>query len=217
MTLGSAISGIQSNGVVSTEFTGGADIEKDESLRSRMLQVYQNPPQGGAKADYETWALQVAGVTRAWCVPNADGAGTIRVYVMLDVTRAANSGFPQGSNGVAAADNRAPAATGDQLLVANYIYPLQPVTPLVRVIAPTPHLINFSISGVIPGAQAAVSAAIDDAFVRLGSPGGTVPLAQINSAIASVSGAGDFLILSPTSDITNAVGALPKRGTMTWS
>lgn len=217
LTLGTAIAGIQSNGVVSTAFTGGADIEQDDSLRSRMLQIYQNPPQGGAAADYVTWALEVPGVTRAWSRPQQDGAGTVAVYVMLDITRAVNKGFPQGANGVAAADNRAPAATGDQLVVANYIYNLQPVTALVRVYGASQNAVNFSIKGVPNAAQAAVAAAIDDAFVRLGAPGGTVPLAQINSAIASVSGAGNFVILSPSNDIANAAGSLPVRGTITWS
>jgi uncharacterized phage protein gp47/JayE len=217
MTLGAAIAGIQSNGYVSTAFTGGADLESDDSLRSRMLQAYQNPPQGGAQSDYITWALQVAGVTRAWCSPNALGPGTVVVYVMLDITQAAHNGFPQGGNGVAAADTRAPSAAGDQLLVANYIYPLQPVTAEVHVVAPGAHSINFSISGVPVGVQASVAAAIDDVFLRVGSPGGTVPLAQVNSAIASVSGSGNFLIVSPVLDITNGAGLLPVRGTIAWS
>lgn len=66
MTLGSAIAGIGSTGAASGPITGGADLEADASLRSRMLQAYAAPPQGGDAGDYVGWALQVPGVTRAW-------------------------------------------------------------------------------------------------------------------------------------------------------
>jgi uncharacterized phage protein gp47/JayE len=131
MTLGQAIAGVQSNGSVSAVFAGGADLETDDALRSRMLFVYQNPPQGGDKNDYVQWALAVPGVTRAWCFPNLAGPGTVSVYTMWDVSEAAHGGFPQGSNGVATAETRAAAATGDQLAVANALFALQPVTALV--------------------------------------------------------------------------------------
>ena len=45
--------------------------------------------------------------------------------------RPCHGGFPQGTNGVAALETRDTAATGDQLAVANYLYPLRPVTPIV--------------------------------------------------------------------------------------
>jgi uncharacterized phage protein gp47/JayE len=111
LTLGQAIAGVQSSGAVSAAFTGGADLETNDALRSRMLAAYQAPPQGGDKADYVRWALAVPGVTRAWCAPNGFGAGTVVVYVMLDITESSHNGFPQGSNGVATAEPRAAAAT----------------------------------------------------------------------------------------------------------
>ncbi len=217
MSLSQAIAGVQASGTVSTAFTGGADIEKDDSLLGRMLEAYQNPPQGGDATDYETWALEVSGVTRAWCLPNGYGAGTVVVYVMFDVSEAAHGGFPQGTNGVAAGETRATAATGDQLAVADHILPLQPVTALVYVVAPTAAPVDFTISGITAAKRATVETAISDVLLRNGNAkGGTIPIAYVWSAIASVSGVTDFVISTPSGDITNTVGTLPTLGTITW-
>jgi uncharacterized phage protein gp47/JayE len=217
MTLSQSLSGVRANGVVSTAFTGGADIETDDSLRSRMLAAYQNTPQGGDKADYEGWVKGIPGVTRAWCSPNSFGAGTVVLYFMLDGSNAAYNGFPQGSNGVATGEPRAAAATGDQLTVTNAVLPLQPVTALVYGVAPIPLPVNFTISGIPAGKRSAVQAAIADVFFRNGSPlGGSIPIAFVWSAIASVSGISDFIITTPATDIANAAGTLPTVGALTY-
>lgn len=217
MTLAAPISGINSNGLVSTAFVGGADLETDDALRARMLAVYQQPPQGGAIADYLDWALAVPGVTRAWVQPSGFGVGTVVVYTMFDSAESAHAGFPQGSNGVAAAETRGTAATGDLLAVVNAIFPVQPVTALVYAVAPVASPKAFSISGVPLALRAQVAPAIADVFLRLGTAtGGSVPLDDIWSAISSI-GANDFLITSPTGDITTALGYLPTVGTITFS
>ncbi|MEO6920523.1 MAG: baseplate J/gp47 family protein [Collimonas sp.] len=217
MTLSQAIAGIQSSGTAGAAIAVGADLEKDDSLRSRMLTAYQNTPQGGDEADYVEWAGEVPGVTRAWCVRNGYGAGTVVVYFMLDVSEAANNGFPQGTNGVAASEPRAASATGEQLVVANYLYPVQPVTALVYVCAPIPAPVNFTISGIPIANRGSVQSAIADVFFRKGSAkGGTIPINLIWSAIASVSGVTDFIISVPLPDITNAVGTLPTVGIITY-
>ena len=81
--------------------------------------------------DYATWAISVPGVTRAWCLRNGYGAGT--VVIMLDAAQAGHDGFPVGQDGVATDEPRGVPAVGDQLTVANALYPLQPVTALVYV------------------------------------------------------------------------------------
>src|SRR5450830_17287 len=217
LTLGSPVSGVQSNCVVTTALVGGADLEGNAALRTRMLFAYQNQPQGGAKADYVRWALQVPGVTRAWCVPNGFGAGTVTIYPMFDVSRSAQSGFPQGVNGVAAIEPRGAVAAGDQLLVANYLVPLQPVTALVYVVAPVANPIAFSISGIPSAARTGVAGAIAGVFALDGAPGGSIPIAHVWSAISAVSGVNDFIITSPTADIGNSAGQLPTVGTITYS
>ncbi len=225
MTLGTAIAGIQSTGTVSTAFTGGADVEADDSLRARMLQAFQNPPQGGAQTDYVTWALQVPGVTRAWCNPNGFGTGTVVVYTMNDVTEAVNNGFPQGVNGVATSEARYPTkATLDLLLVANHLYPLRPVTAVVYAAAPAQQVVNVSISGVPLALRTAVAAAISGVFFLYGAPvsatagqNTTIDMSYIESAIAAVTGTAGFVVTSPSGNITGTTGGLPVLGTITWS
>ncbi|WP_081087485.1 baseplate J/gp47 family protein [Burkholderia stagnalis] len=220
LTLGTAITGIQSGGAAAAAFTGGADIETQSAFYGRVMAAFQAAPQGGAKADYVTWALQVAGVTRAWVAPNGFGAGTVVIYVMLDNAESAHNGFPQGTNGVASSETRAVAATGDQLIVANYVYTLQPVTALVYACAPTPNTVNFTLTGTgswSTTTKNAVIAAISGVFQSNGAPGGTVNMSDIESAIAAVSGTSGFVITSPTGNITSATGALPILGTVTFN
>lgn len=229
MTLGTSIAGISSTGSVTAAFTGGADVERDDSLRSRMLFAYQNPPQGGAVSDYITWAKQVSGVTRAWCNPNGFGAGTVVVYAMLDSAEAGNGGFPVGVNGVATAETRGtPTAQGDQLTIANYIYPLRPATALVYVCAPNQQVVNFTISGSAnfsAATKALIQSAIAGVFVMYGSPigavagqNGTTYLSYIESAIAAIAGTTGFVITSPTGNIVGTTGQLPVLGLpITWN
>ncbi|WP_227459322.1 baseplate J/gp47 family protein [Cupriavidus pauculus] len=220
MSLASPIPGIQSNGSVSSPFTGGADVEDDDTYRERVLEAYQESPAGGDEADYIRWAKGVAGVTRAWVARNGFGAGTVVVYIMLDLANAGSGGFPIGTDGVATAETRSGVkATGDQLRVANALYAVQPVTALVYAVSPIQDSINFTISG-LTGANAAtkqaISDAISDVFFRNGAPGGTVYLSDIESAIGAISGTAGFVITSPAGNIMSATGHLSVLGTVTY-
>lgn len=220
LTLSTAIPSINSTGVAATAFIGGADVETQDNFRTRVLDTYQNPPHGGSASDYVLWALAVNGVTRAWTVGGGMGLGTVTVYFMMDVTESAFGGFPQGSDGVATDEPRDVAATGDQLTVANAIYELQPVTPIVYAVAPAASPKNFIIAGLLPNTTAmrtSVAAAIVDCFYRKASPGGTVYMADIQASIDSIPGIVDFIITSPTTDITTTTGNLATLGTITWA
>ena len=218
MNLGTAIAGVNSTGSVTTAFTDGTDAEKTDAYRSRMLQVYAQPPQGGAQSDYVEWALAVPGVTRAWCNPNGFGPGTVVVYTMLDISESAQSGFPQGTNGVAALETRGVTATGDQLTVADHIYPLRPCTALVYSVAPIAQSINFTIHGVPVGSRAAVTAELSALLTMQGTAtGGSIPIMLAWLAVAAVTGVTDFEITAPTTDIVTTVGNLPVIGTVTYT
>jgi uncharacterized phage protein gp47/JayE len=230
LTLAGA-SGVNAAGV-SGIVTGGADTELDAAMRTRMLLAYAAPPQGGAASDYAEWALAVPGVTRAWVAPLLAGNGSVTVFTMLDVTEAAHSGFPQGTNGVATSETRATTAAGDQLAVANAIYPLRPVTALVYSNAPTPYAVNVTIANLYPSTtamQAAVTTALQAAFLRAGSVGGTTwPVnsegaangtmypSDLTDALAAVTGLIRYVLTSPSSVITAPVGGLPVLGTVTF-
>lgn len=233
LTLGTTIAGINSSGAAATPFTGGADLETDTSLRSRMLAAYQSSPKIGTAIDYINWAREVPGVTRAWVIRNGAGSGTVVVYTMLDSVESAHGGFPQGTDGVATGEWRDVAATGDQLLVANHIFALQPVTALVFSVAPIAHPHNFTISGLAgssTGTRNAIAAAITEVFLREGAPGGaiksdgtqggTVLLEDINAAIAAVPLTSGFVITvidgGAPGNIVEPTGNLPTLGTVTY-
>lgn len=215
MALSAAVAGVQSSGVAGV-LTGGADVETDDELRTRMLGAYQRSAMGGAADDYVTWALEVAGVTRAWCRRNGAGIGTVIVYIMLDDANAANGGFPIGDNGVSGYEPRATPATGDQRTVADYLWDLAPVTALVYVAGPTPQPVNFTIAGVSAGLRDKVEAALVEQLRKDASPGGAVSIAALWDAVRST-GASGFDIDAPLDDLAAAPGHLVTVGTITWS
>jgi len=239
MTLAAPNAFVQSTGVAGALTAVGADVETEAAFKSRYLKVYAQPPQGGAADDYVEWAEDAPGVTRAWCAPLANGAGTVVVYFMMDDVEAAFGGFPQGTGGVATAETRASAATGDQLTVANYLYPLRPVTALVYAEAPGANAIAMTIVGAAAWSSdtlAAVETAIEAVLFSLGSPGGVylpgdvtsglINLSAIETAIAGVAGTAGFVItvvscshgaVTPGSDgnIASSAGYLPTLGVIT--
>jgi uncharacterized phage protein gp47/JayE len=230
VSLSVAVDGIQQGGTVTGTVASGADIEDNDDLRSRMLDAYQNPPQGGDSADYVQWALAVAGVTRAWCAPNGFGAGTVVVYTMWDSAEVAHNGFPQGTDGVSQNDKgpggtpRGVVASGDQLVVADSIVTKQPVTALVYSCAPIANNLTITLSGLTSATtatRAAIASAIADVLFRNGDPrAGTINRDDISAAIRSVSATSGFLITliqgvvgstttTYSGNITSGFGQLP--------
>lgn len=231
--ISSPIAGIVSPGVVAAPgITGGTDQESQESFRDRYLAVFAAPPQGGDREDYVQWATALGGVTRAWVAPNGMGPGTVVVYTMFDETESAYGGFPQGSNGVAFPETRAIAASGDQLAVANAIFPDQPVTALVYSCSPVNAPQNFTITGLGTANTAAnqsdIETALAEMFLQSANVGGTInpetgaawPPIDPNlwyAAIGAVSGVSSFLVTSPSGALTPTPGQLFTLGTVTFS
>jgi uncharacterized phage protein gp47/JayE len=223
LTLAGAIDGISLEGAATGPINGGADLELDGPLRTRMLQSYGAPPHGGNQADYVTWALQVPGVTRAWCDPSGAGPGTVAVFFMMDLAEAAHDGFPQGTDGVAALETRATPATGDQLAVADHIYPLRPVTALVYAMAPLPQATDFTfagLSGISPAQQMLVTAALTDLFLRKDTPMNDTSIQESDceAAVSAIGGLPSFAITTPSSwPITSLAAHIFTLGTVSYT
>jgi uncharacterized phage protein gp47/JayE len=215
-SLGQSIPGVNSSGV-SGPIVGGADIETSEDFKSRVIAAYQSTPQGGAKNDYEVWATEVEGVTRAWCVPLVYGAGTVGVYFLVESSDSNPMGLPQGSNGVASGEERDTPATGDQLRVANYLYPLRPTTALVYGLSPTLESINLSIQGVRPVDREAVRLSLQQSLLNNSAPGRKVLIASIWAAVNKVESVNDFSIISPIADVPVASSSIAVLGNINWS
>lgn len=222
LTLDSAIDGVDSSAVAVEAITGGANMEEEEAFRKRVLQAYQADAEGGSEDDYKRWALEVPGVTRAWVAPRLLGAGSIGLYFMCDGDDRTNHGFPVGTDGVATKEKYPYGkATGDQLRVADYIFPLRPATTVVWACSPLQHVIDFDIGG-IPDAGAdvvtAIESAIDEVFFDNGEPGGKIFLSDLSLAIGAIDGTRGFVLNQPAGTFIQLnVGALPLRGQINFS
>jgi len=201
LSLSNPITGLNSDATVGVDgLSGGADQEDDASLRARLIARIQQPPHGGASFDYETWALEVAGVTRAWVYPNELGLGTVTVRFVRDDDA---SIIPDA---------------GEVATVQAYIDERRPVTADVTVVAPTAVPLDFTIA-VTPNTsevKAAVQAELVDLLKREAEPGGTILLSHIREAISIAAGEENYTMSSPAADVTHGTGEIATMGTITW-
>lgn len=202
LSLVSPIPGVDSKALVGADgLQGGADLEAYSSWRDRILQRRARVPRGGAEGDWEGWALEVPGVTRAWEDPLGMGAGSVVIRIMADD----------------AADGPLPS---QQLLdaVFDYITERKNVTAHLYVIAPTP--VDFapqlSVTPDTAEVRAAAAAGLQDLVEREGEPGGTLLITRVRHAISSAAGIEDYDLQWPTANIEYATGELPVWGGVTW-
>ncbi len=204
LVLVTPITGVNSSGYVdSDELSGGADEEDDDGLRERVLDRIRRPPMGGAEADYEKWALEVAGVTRVWVYPEYTGPGTVGVTFVRDDDGTGSDIIPDA---------------GEVEDVQDYIDARRPVTAAVTVFAPVADPVALTIT-VVPNTtavKAAVENELADMFYRDGEPGGTILLSRIHEAISLAAGESDHTLTVPAANYDAAAGDLPMLGTITW-
>lgn len=200
--LPSPLSGVNGTAAVAAGgLTGGTDAEGDTSLRARLVARIQRPPHGGTAFDYVAWALEVAGVTRAWVLPATPAAGQATVLFAVDNDAAG----PIPSAGQVAA-------------VQAHIDPLAPVTADIIVQAPAAATINFTIATVpnTAAVQAAIQAELADLILRRGEPGGTVYISHIREAISRSSGEENHSLVAPAADVVIPATGLGVMGAITW-
>jgi uncharacterized phage protein gp47/JayE len=155
LSFSSPPSGLDATGIVVT-LTGGADAESVDDLRGRVLDRIRKPPMGGDADDYAAWALEVPGVTRAWCSPLEMGIGTVTVRFMMDDLRATGvpttSGFPN---------------SGDIAAVQAHLDAKRPVAVKdFFVVAPIAEPVGFTISS-LDGDDAATRAALEASVAKM--------------------------------------------------
>jgi uncharacterized phage protein gp47/JayE len=171
-----AIPGVDGQATV-VILTGGSDTETDEQLRLRVLRRIQQPPMGGAAYDYEAWALEVPGVTRAWCAPQEMGIGTATVRFMCDDLRADNGGFPYSE---------------DIDAVQEHLDEKRPVTVKeMWVVAPIPQPISFTITELVndnEATRAAIETSVKEMLLDVAAPGQTIYRSWISEAVSRAVG-----------------------------
>lgn len=202
LTLASPLDGINSSVTVPVDgLTQGADVETDDELRVRVLARPKEAPHGGAQFDYVNWALEVSGVTRAWCYPLEQGDGTVTVRFVRDN----DAGIIPDAAEVAA--------------VQAYIEARYPVTGHVFVVAPIAAPIDFVFSAVDPATLAvkdAIAAELADLINRESEPGGPILITHLRAAISIAAGENNYVLTSPAADVVHAAGYMATMGNITW-
>lgn len=196
--------------VADAGITGGADVESVQELLARLIFRVQYPPSGGTQYDFERWAREVPGVTRAWCLPEWPQAGSLGVTFVMD-------NHPDIFPG-----------DGDVLRVAEYIrshpdpatgWPVgQPLGPQVSTFKLTNHPVDFDIkiSPNTPENQAAVRLALTDLLYNEAKPGGVILTSALWRAIAGVRVLDDFELHAPLSPVIAGATELLTVGNITW-
>jgi uncharacterized phage protein gp47/JayE len=222
LTLAVTIDGIGSAGSASGPIVGGADLELDGPMRSRMEESYGAPPHGGNTADYQTWALQVEIVRDRELIAGRSGIAGLQSGDAIRSLREPAIGrfrlvhHEVDGNGAQARAVRHPCP-GDAG------YPLRPVTPIVYAMAPQAATEAFTIaglSGISTAQQAQVSAALTTLLVQDDSPLANTSIEQSDcaAAITAIGGLPSFAITTPSSwPITSSAGYIFVLGTVTYT
>lgn len=204
---------------------GGVDVEPDgefwttdlSTLRGRVLFRKRNPPHGGAPADYVRWATELAGVTRVFVEPRWIGAGSVRVFPLMDDIYA--NGIP---------------ASGDIERIADYIATVAPAGAVVTVQAASAVPIDITISGLSPDTTAvrdAVTAELRSMFRRNSRVAGVAskiesmpylaypfsfPRGWIWQAVGNAGGVISDEITAPAADVVLTAGQIATLGTVSF-
>lgn len=193
-TLVSAPSGVDST-VTVVSMTGATDVETDDELLTRLLDVMRQPAAGGNAHDYKVWAESINGVSGAWVFPLRRGLGTV------DVVITATDGLPS-----------------DETLAAvqNYIDSVRPVGPgeaSCQVLAPTEKTVDVTVAVGISDdttlevVTESITTSLNNWFAAL-IPGQEAIVTQIGALISDTAGVLDYSITAPTGNVSPIVSEM---------
>jgi len=214
LTFVSPIAGVSSSLTVDADgIYDGTEEETDEELRARVLFRKRQPPHGGAEFDYETWALEVPGVTRAWTFPLYMGIGTIGVAFVRDDD---DSIIP---NAAQLAEVRAYIIEHEDPETGRIVGCPVTAGPGLFMVTLTQQTVNFEIA-IYPNTVSvrnAIEAALSDLIMREGGPGETVYLSEIDEEISLATGEERHRLDAPVVDVTAATNKVHTLGTVTFT
>lgn len=172
--------------------------ETDAELLARLLEYIRRPPAGGNQYDYVKWAMECDGVKAAYCIPLAQGLGTVDVILLAS-----------GSNEIPTQD----------LLddVKDYIDDVRPVTAsVIRVLAPDKitQAVTMTVSG--DDVSTDVIEADIETYMDNMIPGEDLALARL-TAIAINGGATNVTITVPATDVSADADEIIRPGTIAVS
>ena len=174
-----------SSDLVNLDVTGGTDVESDNSLLNRLLDLLRRPPAGGNQYDYKAWALSVDGVTSAYVYPLRRGLGTVDVVI--------TSGDNVPSDDIVSK-------------VQNYIDSVRPVTAKnSMVIKPDVTKVDIEVKvslsgGTFDKAANDIKQALQEHFSAL-KPGDSVIASQLEAVISDVASVTDRKMTLPKGNL----------------
>lgn len=204
LRLAQPIKGITGDAVVDADgIVGGVEVEDLELYRERILERKRKPPHGGNKDDYEMWAKEVKGVTRAWCLPLWNGLGTVGVMFLRDAQDDADDKYDPFPNKEQCKE------------VWEYIEKVRPVTASeIHVFAPEKRSIDITVklSPDNEDVRAAVMIELEDFLYRDGAPGEPLRVSRISEAISTAVGEHHHYLEMPFNDILVRKNEIPVLG-----
>jgi len=207
LTLVQPIPGINSSATVGAGgIVGGSDRETIDQVNARIRARLSSSANGSNAAQYVEWALEIPGVTRAWCFPQWLGvSGAVGLAFVRDDDA---SIVPEAAEVQAMQDYiqaRVPADTAGFTAFAPVLEPQDMTIQL------SPNTVEVQ-QAVLTSLQAL----FDAAAVEDGNGSGVIKLSKIREAISTAEGEDDHIIVSPTTNVTASIGRLATLNTPTW-
>lgn len=203
LTLSGSIVDVDSDATWLVTLVDGTDDETQADGLSRYLDDVSNPDSGGGTAgDYERWALEVSGVTRAW--ETAVGGNEVAVAFVRDNDGTGSAILPDA---------------GERTEVEDYVQELAPITVDVSVTTLTALTVNVTLTALSPNTTAvqnAVTAELEDFFATYPEPGLQIELSQIEAAISAATGETSHVMSVPAAAVAPTSTQLPILGTITF-
>ncbi len=226
LSVASGVAGAATAAVGTGGIVAGDDVEDDgepftkdlSTFRGRILFRKANPPHGGAPSDYVLWGTSVSGVTRIFVERKWIGAGTVRVFVLMD------DRYPDGI-----------PSDADVARVDDYIDQVAPAGAALTVVAPIAVPVDIVINSLQPNTsdvQTAVRAELANAFRRLsvvagndtphdGMPYLATPQSfsreWIAQAVSNAAGSKRHILLSPPADVALLAGQIATLGNISFT
>ncbi|GHW23352.1 hypothetical protein VCSRO150_1211 [Vibrio cholerae] len=208
LTLAQAVPGVQPVGLTG-DISGGTDIEPVSQVLERLLFRKRNPPMGGAPHDFVAWCREVAGVTRAWAVDFYQGGSTVGYAFVFDNRASILPTVTDKQNMQQYIYRHSDPATGTDVGRPAGLEAID--IPLALKVT------NLSIQ-LTPDTEenrTAVQTNLD-AYWRTLSPGSTLVLSKVRTAIGEVDSVSDY-ILDLSADVPSAAEELHALGVITWA
>lgn len=170
------ITDIEDEAVVATGgLSGGADAETKSSVFNRLVARWKTPPRGGSAGDFESWALEIGAVSRAYEYNQDPTVGWVKV-VIIDDTSGPVPGAQTIIDAQANIDLKRPGMIGG-----------------CTVIGPTPQTLELYWASLVPApgdsvaqAKTALEANVDSWILTQTVPGDTVSQPEIENAAQAV-------------------------------